>query len=126
MNLKVENEDISTVHVLGKKDKADKNIIVRFVNRDKKMSILRIKKSLRGKNMFIEEHLTPENSKLLYEARQLKKQNVIDSCWSHNCLLYMKMLDGKIMKFDKMADIDAIKQTKKSTHNLRQRPSRTN
>ena len=126
MNVKVEKSEISTVHFLGKPNKDNRNVIVRFVNRDTKTTIFKNKKSLQGKNIYIEEHLTPENSKLLYEARQLKKQKLIESCWTNNCVLYMRLLDGKVKKFDKMTDIDTVRQTKRPAHNLRQRPSRLN
>ena len=55
-------------------DKITEKIIIRFVNRKKKNEIQKKCKNLRGKKVFINEHLTKRNEELAYMARNFKKK----------------------------------------------------
>lgn len=47
----------------------------------------------KGKRIFISEHLTKMNSHLFWQARQLKRKNLIKYAWTKNCVVYVKKSD---------------------------------
>ena len=45
---------------------------------------------LKGSNIFIIEYLNPEESKLFYECRQLRKGKIIQNTWTRNNKIYIR------------------------------------
>lgn len=107
MHLKIKESDISTAHTLPnsrqrnqttKKSPAPTKVIVRFANRDARNTVyasrLTLKSSLRP--TFIEEHLTPERSKLFFTARTLKLQKKLFATWTKGCKLFAVAKQGDV------------------------------
>lgn len=67
-------------------------IIVRFTSRRVRDSVFNAKKQLKGQgsNIYINEHLSPENSRLFKLARQLVKSKKLISAWTNNGVVYTR------------------------------------
>ena len=88
----VSSNDIEACHPLPRKNKSEKPaIIIRFVNRKQKIALLRQGRKLKGTNVYINEHLTKKNSDIARQARLLRKQNKIQSTWTANCKILIKL-----------------------------------
>ena len=93
LNVTVTPLDISNIHRL----KSGPNnpvwpVIVRFANKKICNEIYSAKKWLKGSpdRIFVSEHLTKNASNLFYEARKLKKEKKIFSCWMMNGVVYVE------------------------------------
>ena len=85
--------DVSACHTLNgdKKGTFDMpKIIVRFVNRKRKIELLKNSRKLKSTRVYIHEHLTHRNSQIAYAARILKKQGKIYSTWTKDCIVFIK------------------------------------
>ena len=66
-------------------------VIVRFVNRKHKTALLRQGRTLKGTNVFLNEHLSKHNADIARMARNLKKQRKIQNAWTANCKIFIKL-----------------------------------
>lgn len=91
LHIDAKPEHISIAYRLkkGKKDSI-RPIFVKFSCRKMRDSVYAARKKLDGQNIFISEHLTRENSDLLFKARQMKREGQIFSAWSRGGLVYVK------------------------------------
>lgn len=90
--ISISNTDIESCHPLPWKNKNDKPvIIIRFNNRKNKNLLFRQGKKLRGTDVYINEHLTKMNADIARRARLLRKQEKIQSTWTTNCEVYIKL-----------------------------------
>lgn len=92
-------DDLDTVHRVPTQVKNELNIIARFRSRDKRSSFLAEARKARlttssldftGRRdtaIFFNEHLTPENKRLLGKARALKKDKNWMFLWTENCVI---------------------------------------
>lgn len=92
-------DDLDTVHRVPTHVKIKLNIIARFRSRDKRSSFLSEARKARlttsslkfndckDTAIFINEHLTPENKRLLGKARALKKDKNWMFVWTENCVI---------------------------------------
>ncbi len=88
----VDNNTIEACHLLPWRNKTDKPaIILRFVNRKHKNALLRQGKKLKGSNVYLNEHLTKRNTDIARKARFLRKQRKIQSTWTANCKIFIKL-----------------------------------
>lgn len=103
MGVHITKQDISTAHpmkqtVSFKTANKPAPLIVRFTVRQKRDELYHARKNLRGKNIFLSEHLTKTNSELFYNARQLKKAKEVDNCWTNKCKVYV-LKNNRITEF---------------------------
>ena len=92
-------KDIHACHRLKKEDhEQNPKVIVRMVNRKDTFSILQNKKTLADKagelncdTLYISENLCNDNKDLLEVARKLKKKGKINSCWTFNGVVHIKL-----------------------------------
>lgn len=92
-------DDLDTMHRVPTHVKNQLNITARFRSRDKRSSFLSQARKARPTTsslnfndredtaIFINEHLTPENKKLLGKARVLKKDKNWMFAWTENCVI---------------------------------------
>ena len=102
--------EIEACHRLGKKNK---NVAVRFINRKHRLKALRKKKKLKAidknaigicnANLFISENLTPTNSKLAFNCRNLKRDVEIEKCYTINGIVHI-VKNNKLMKLYHLKD----------------------
>ena len=102
--------EIEACHRLGKKNK---NVIVRVINRKHCLKALRKKKNLKAidknaigisnANLFISENLTPTNSKLAFNCRNLKRDIEIEKCYTINEIVHI-VKNNKLMKLYHLKD----------------------
>ena len=102
--------DISVCHRLkkGSRDRT-RPMIIRFASRKARSLVLSARKHTRGTGIFINEHLTKEVSDLFASTRQLVKTKKIQSTWSFNCKLFIKLNDGRIKMVSTKEDINNIR-----------------
>lgn len=103
--------DIEACHPLPRNNKSEKpSIIIRFVNRKHKMALLRQGRKLRGTNVYINEHLTKKNSDIARQARVLRKHNKIQSTWTANCKIFIKLKgtpeEAKVLVIRDITELD--------------------
>lgn len=82
--LNLEENDIDVAHRLGKFEQGKKRqIIVRLKRRMIKYKIMRQKKSLKGKNIYISEDLTKLNQEVFSSVRK-KMKDVVSAAWTQD------------------------------------------
>ena len=91
----VSGSEISACHTLGKRQEdGSHKVIIRFVSRKSKVSVLSDARKLKGTKIFINEHLTKKNAELAKTARDLKKAGKIAATWTRDCKVWVKNKDG--------------------------------
>ncbi len=91
-DISVNRDDIEACHTIPTKDQRVKHVvIVRFANRKNKTDLLKQGRKLKGTNVYINEHLTKANADLAKQARFLKKKGKIQSTWTANCKVFVKL-----------------------------------
>lgn len=113
----VARSDLDTVHRVPAKS-GDKNIIVRFLCRDKKNDFLRKARKARlcanqigfpdslKTPVFVNEHLTADNKRLFAKALALKKQKSWQFLWTDNChILARKTSDSRTYRISSESDL---------------------
>ncbi len=93
VGVNIKDTDISVVHDLPsriQKGGHNKNIIVKFTNRRAKEAVMKNKGKLRGKNIYINEHLTGRNAHIFRKARELRKLNKVEAAWTRNCQVLVR------------------------------------
>ena len=109
----LDKKEISVCHKLKKRDgQEDANILVRLVSRKTKNRILSQGKNLRGSDVYINEHLSAKNAAISREARKLKRNRKIESTWTRNCAVYVK-IKGNDTSSEKILKITEISQLNK-------------
>lgn len=85
--------DIEACHTLPRRNDKDKStaVIMRFVNRKRKTALLKQGRKLKGSNVYLNEHLTKRNADIARKARFMKKEKKIQSTWTTNCRVYIKL-----------------------------------
>lgn len=89
--------DISTMHRVGSKnpEKGPRPILVKFISRQKKKSLLTKKKNLKEKpqypKTYLQDDLTKLRSKLYYMAREME---CVDKCWTIDGKIFAKLKES--------------------------------
>ncbi|KAM3613048.1 uncharacterized protein V6R79_019378 [Siganus canaliculatus] len=109
--IKVDSGNIEACHPLPRRKSSETSaIIMRLVNRKHKSALLKQSRKLKGTNVYINEHLTKQNADLARKARYLKKQRKIQSTWTANCKVYIKMNgspeEAKVLAIRNMEELD--------------------
>lgn len=98
MGVRVPTNSISTAHPLPSRS-GPPSVIVRFSSRDVRNSIYSRRFTLKGRGLFVDEHLTPHNSKLMFHARKLKVSGKVLDCFTRNCSPYVRLVDRRVVPF---------------------------
>ena len=94
-DIHIKPEEISDIHPLRSyAPNRPAPIIIRFVSRKKKSEVLRNGKKLKGSDVYINDHLTAKNQSLAKRARQLRYEKKIDSTWTKNGQVLVKVQNG--------------------------------
>lgn len=109
--ISMDSNDIDGCHSLPRKNKREKPaIIIRFVNRKQKNALLRQGRKLKGTNVYVNEHLTKKNGDIARRARFLRKENKIQSTWTANCKVFIKLNgspeEAKVLLIREIAELD--------------------
>ena len=110
-NISIESSSISACHTLPRKDVRSKPaIIVRFKSRKSKIELLKQARKLSGTGVYLNEHLTKKNADIAWQARLLRKQRKIQSTWTRNCKIMIR-LNGppdtaKVVMVREMRELD--------------------
>ena len=95
MDLNISGYDIDIAHRLGKfEENKIRPVIVKFIQRQLKITVLRNTKKLKGTNLSINEDLTQLNQKVLSSVR-LKAKDKVEKGWSYEGKIYAKLKSGK-------------------------------
>ena len=109
--------EIQACHRLAKKDR----VIVKFVNRKTAISCLRNRsklKTLKGKSLglpdksprvYINESLCPQYRKLFWKCKELYKEEKIQSCWTFNGTIKVKLQNNDVYPILHDDDILSLK-----------------
>ena len=108
--------DIEACHTLPRKNDKKENtttaIIMRFVNRKRKIALMKQRKNLAGSDVFLNEHLTKRNADIAKKARDMKKDDKIQATWTTNCKVFIKLNgppeEAKVQCIRSMEDLDTI------------------
>ena len=110
--INIDSEDLEACHPLPKRDKKTcPDIILRFVNRKHKLAVLKQGKKLKGSNVYMNEHLTKKTGDIAKQARRMRKQEKIQSTWTANCKVYIKLNgetpeEAKVLVIRALSDLD--------------------
>jgi chromosome segregation ATPase len=123
MGIKIDDRDISTVHVLPTYNKnKDKKKIVKFTRRDVKNEFYTNRKKIGGRKISslkslgkkgenkvytcISESLTPKRKKLFGAVNNIKKKLNWKFIWTNNGRIYLRESDNSVsFTFDSIADL---------------------
>ena len=105
LNTELCPEEIQRSHRVGPPNKLPRPIIVKFLSYKSKQKICRAAAYLpfageKAKGIFINEDLTKPRSRAYRAARNLKKSNVIQDCWTRDGLIYIRDFTSKLHVFD--------------------------
>ncbi len=90
--IEVDNNTIEACHPLPQRNETDKPaIILRLVNSKHKNALIRQGKKLKGSNVYLNEHLTKRSADVPRKAHFLRKQRKIQSTWTANCKIFIKL-----------------------------------
>ena len=109
--LNVLNNDIEACHRLGKLNDKPRKTIIRFVNRKFAKKALLNRQELKhidtsslkidNHKVFINENLTRANSKIEFHSRNLKRNSLIEKCYTKDRVVHIASPDlqnGKVIK----------------------------
>lgn len=89
--------DIQAAHRIPSKA-AVKPIVVRFTNRQVRNEFMKAAKNkkvqVRDARVYFNDHLTPTNDKIFYEARKLVKAKQIKAAWTYAGNIYVKRTES--------------------------------
>lgn len=94
LNININKDQIASAFRLkkGKKDKVRPTLVC-FSSRKIRDEIFANKKVLGDKQIYISEHLTKSASNIFYNARQMKHDKKINSAWTRNGQVYIKLTE---------------------------------
>ena len=111
IDLNVSNNDIEACHRLGKQKNKSRKTIIRFVNKKFAKKALLNRKGLKhadtssfgldSHEVFINENLTRANSKIAFHSRSLKRNSLIDKCYTKDGVVHIVCPDlqnGEVIK----------------------------
>lgn len=96
LGVQVPPNAISTAHPLPSRN-GTPSVIVRFASRDVRNTIYASRFRLKGKGIYLDEHLTPANAQLMFHARKLKNNGRITDCFSRNCTPCVRLMNRKVV-----------------------------
>ena len=109
----LKSSDIDKCHRKGKpKMNENRKVIIKFTNSKARDNLYKSRKGLTD-GLFVQENLTPHREYLGYEARQLKRENLIDKTWIAGCRVLVQLSGesaGRVVK--SMDVISAIREGK--------------
>ena len=101
IDLNVSNNDIKSCHRLGKQKNKPRKTIIRFVNRKIAKKALLNRKGLKhadtsslgldSHKVFINKNLTHATSKIAFHSRSLKRNSLINKCYTKDGVVHTVM-----------------------------------
>jgi len=105
-------KSIDRVHRVGPKrdNQTTRPILVKFATYRERNDVFKSRSNLKGKtvggnHIYINEDLTQVRSRLLYRARQMKREGKVVDCWTHDGQLFVKNKHRKIMAIKGETDL---------------------
>lgn len=85
LGVSIHTEDIEACHRVPTKQKDRKKpLIVRFINRCKRDEVYAARKQIKGRNIFVNEHVSPHNRCLYTLALEVKRKSGFRYLWTNN------------------------------------------
>lgn len=117
LKLDIDLKDIDRTHRYGKeKNGRPKDILVKFKSYQERSAFYRARVGLKKcgyKGIFVNEHLTYERSHLLYQARQLVKNDYLLGAWSFDGNIMIKDAAGKVHKVRAVEELQKLRSSTK-------------
>lgn len=116
----ITSEDLDRAHRIGKKGTPSttspqpsttprpRAVIIKFATYRARQRVMAKRKSLQKTKVFINEDLTRVRSTLLYKARTMKRQGVLQDAWTHDGALVVKDNNNKIHSARSMIQFDEL------------------
>lgn len=112
LKVKMEPDSILYAFRLGKKETGKaRPFLIEFATFRHKQDVYRariqLSKRKEGEKIFINEDLTLDRGKLLFECRKQQKAKKILSCWTMGGMIFIKSLDGNVSQIRKEKDLQS-------------------
>lgn len=115
----IQEDDVDTCHWVPTAKQGERNIIVRFVRRSKRNAVLAKSRKKKvnstdlgfqpGKPVFVNEHLTQQNKRLLGLAVQKKKEAQWKFVWTADCKIFARQQEkSAAIRIAVPADLEKI------------------
>ena len=99
MLVDVAEHEISAIHELPSRSPTQgKRVLVKFANSETKRSVMTSRRNLQSTNIFINDHMTPQNANIFKRARDLKRQGKLFAAWTLNGRVFVKNYERTIPK----------------------------
>lgn len=110
-SIAINADNIEACHPLPRRRKEETPaVILRFANRKHKSALLKQSRKLKGSDVYMNNHLTRMNGEIARKARQLKKQNKIQSTWVRNYKIFIKLKrspeEAKVLVIKSLCEMD--------------------
>ena len=123
LGVKLNESDISYAYrIPGSSKNNQRPVVVRFISRRIRNSILAARRTLKGQSgtnrIFINEHLTKQNSLIFAGARKLVREKVLHSAWTRDGMTFIRFTDAvseKPRKIITTKSLESIIQKKELT-----------
>lgn len=115
LGLTLKHDDISTLHRLPKPATQSSTtgatskpapVIVQFLSRSTRNTVLSKRKLLKGKSVVITEQLTAKKMSLLRKANEFVTSGKLQSAWTHDGKILIKTLNNHTMAINTPAQLD--------------------
>ncbi len=85
-------------------------VILRFTNRKHKVALVKQRKQPKNTSVYLNEHLSKKNADIAKRARFLRKQEKIQSTWTADCKVFIKLNgtpeESKVMVIKDIKELD--------------------
>ena len=114
LGVKMERFEIGRTHRVGKKrDGKPRAIIAKFISYRARQRVYDARK--KNNNVFVSEDLTRKRAHIMYIARGMRRDKLIDSCWSKDGRIYVRELNawgtatpGRVVQIHNKEDLNAF------------------
>lgn len=90
LHVDIPEMEITAIHDLPQRRDGTTPIIVQFLTTEKRTEVMQNRKSLKGTNVYLNDHLSRLNNELFHHARTLRRDKKIHSTWTTNSIIYVK------------------------------------
>ena len=104
----IQESEISSVVIRGRENK--KHVKVELVNKSSKTELIRAIRTVKPKDLYINDYLTAKRSKLFFDLRQLKKVTPkLKSVFPWNGFIKCKLENDRYVQISCQTELDSLK-----------------
>lgn len=116
LGVELTDADIGRSHRIGpKKGSTPRSIVVGFTSYRARQKLYSARSKLArqhagdaGKDIYLNEHLTPKRAQLAVSARKLKKDGIVQDTWTSDGKIFIKEVNGQVTVVTNRRQLDRV------------------